>query len=244
MSKLGKKGSKLYILCRRWLKDQNQLLMELLSEEFVSEITFSKYCSFDSGGDIINPKLGQKRPKLVFHVPMVIERWKSIVKENLKWSIHFWNNYLKVFKFWLHMVMSPTQKTGRKGPNWYFMYQYIIFKVLGLIFSSNMNWDSYIISIPKTVSKKIGALICSMKFLSPEFALYLYKFTICPSYMEYCCHIWAGIPSCYFELLDKLQKWILRTVVPALAAALDLLAHRQNVASLSLFYRYYFGRCS
>ena len=32
---------------------------------------------------------------------------------------------------------------------------------------------SYIISIAKTISKKIGALICFMKFLSPEFALYL-----------------------------------------------------------------------
>ena len=30
--------------------------------------------------------------------------------------------------------------------------------------------------------------------------------------MEYCCHIWAGAPSCYLELLDKLQKRICRTV--------------------------------
>ena len=48
---------------------------------------------------------------------------------------------------------------------------------------------------------KIGALICSMKFLSPEVSLYLYKSTIWP-YMEYCCHAWAGAPSCYLELLD------------------------------------------
>ena len=61
--------------------------------------------------------------------------------------------------------------------------------------------------------------------------------------MEYCCHVWAGAPSCYLELLDKLQKRICRTVGPSLAASLELLAHRQNVASLSLFYRYYFGRC-
>ena len=32
-------------------------------------------------------------------------------------------------------------------------------------------------------------------------------------------------------------------VGPSLAASLEPLAHRQNVASLSLFYRYYFGRC-
>ena len=62
--------------------------------------------------------------------------------------------------------------------------------------------------------------------------------------MKYCCHVWAGGPSCYLELLDKLQKRICRIVGPSLAASLEPLAHRRNVASLSLFYRYYFGRCS
>ena len=52
------------------------------------------------------------------------------------------------------------------------------FKMLGLPFSSKLDWGSYIISIAKTASKKIGALIRSMKFLSPEVALYLYKSTI------------------------------------------------------------------
>ena len=51
-------------------------------------------------------------------------------------------------------------------------------------------------------------------------------------------------PSCYLDLLDKLQKRICRIVGPSLAACLEPLAHRRNVASLSLFYRYYFGRCS
>ena len=62
--------------------------------------------------------------------------------------------------------------------------------------------------------------------------------------MEYWCHVWAGAPNCYLELLDKLQKQICRTVGPSLAASLEPLAHCGNVASLSLFYRYYFGRCS
>ena len=62
--------------------------------------------------------------------------------------------------------------------------------------------------------------------------------------MEYCCDIWAGPPSCYLELLDKLQKLICRIVGPSLAVCLEPLARCQNVASLSLFYRYYFGRCS
>ena len=82
-----------------------------------------------------------------------------------------------------------------------------------------------------------------MKFPSPEVALYFYKSTICPC-MEYCCHVWAGAPSCYLKLLDKLQERICRIVGSLLAASLEPLAHCRNVASLSLFYRYYFGRCS
>ena len=62
--------------------------------------------------------------------------------------------------------------------------------------------------------------------------------------MENCCHVWAAALTIYLELLDKLQKQIYRTVSPSLAACLEPLAHRRNVASLSLFYRYYFGRCS
>ena len=39
------------------------------------------------------------------------------------------------------------------------------FKMLGLIFSSKLEWGSYIISFAKTTSKKIGASIRSMKFV-------------------------------------------------------------------------------
>ena len=98
-----------------------------------------------------------------------------------------------------------------------------------------VNWIGTLntISFAKTASKKIGALIRSMKFLSPEVILYLYKSTIWPC-IEYCCHVWAGAPSCYLELLDKLQKQICRTVGLSLAACLEPLAYRRNVASLSL----------
>ena len=104
------------------------------------------------------------------------------------------------------------------------------FKMLVLTVSSKLDWGSFIFSIAKTASKKIGPLIRSMKFLSPEVALYLCKSTIRPC-MEYCCHVWAGAPSCYLELLDKLQKRICRTVGRSLAASLEPLVHRRNVAS-------------
>ena len=79
------------------------------------------------------------------------------------------------------------------------------FKMLGLTFPSKLDWGSYIISITKMASKNIGALICSVKFLSPEVALYLCKSTICPC-MEYYCQVWDGAPSCCLELLHKLPK--------------------------------------
>ena len=75
-----------------------------------------------------------------------------------------------------------------------------------------------------------------MKVLSPEVALYL----IYPTVMKYCCHVWSGAPSSYFELLVKLQKRICRIVGPSFAATLESLAHRRHVASLSLFC----SRCS
>ena len=86
------------------------------------------------------------------------------------------------------------------------------YKMLGLTFTSKLDWGFYIISIAKTASKKNETLIRSMKFLSPEAALYLYKSTTRPC-MEYCCHVWAGAPSCY--------------LVPSHAASLEILACRR-----------------
>ena len=108
------------------------------------------------------------------------------------------------------------------------------FKMFGLSFHCKLHWGgSYTISIAKTASKKIGTLISSIEFLSPEVALYLYKSTMQPC-MEYYCHVWAGAPSCYLGLLDK---GICRTVSPSLAVSLELLAYCWNVASSSLFYQ-------
>ena len=59
--------------------------------------------------------------------------------------------------------------------------------------------------------------------------------------MKYCYHVWADAPSCYLEMLDKLQKRI-KTVGASLVASLEPLTHCQNIANISLFCRYYFGR--
>ena len=51
-----------------------------------------------------------------------------------------------------------------------------------------------------------------MECLSAEVAPGLFKSTIL-SCMEYCCYVWAGTPSCYLDMLDKLNyKRLSRTV--------------------------------
>ena len=95
-------------------------------------------------------------------------------------------------------------------PFWFFVYANIPFKCLLTGLSRKPFWF----------------LKISVKFLSPEVALYLHKSTI-QSCMKNCCHIWTGPPSCYF---------ICRIVGPPLAAPLEPLAHCWNVASLSFFF--------
>ena len=87
------------------------------------------------------------------------------------------------------------------------------FKILRLAFSSKLDWGSYIISIGKTAFRKIGALICSMKFLSSEVGLCFSESTMWRC-TKYCCCVWAGAFNCYLE------KQVCRTVGPSLAASL------------------------
>ena len=62
--------------------------------------------------------------------------------------------------------------------------------------------------------------------------------------MEYCFHVWAGAPNYFLELLDKLEERLCKTAGISLDASLEPFSHQRNKASLSLFYRYYFVRCS
>ena len=69
---------------------------------------------------------------------------------------------------WCYYVKTAGSVLQRKSP----------FKIPELPFSSKPSLGSHIISVTKTVYKKIGALICSIKFLSPKVALYLFKSAI------------------------------------------------------------------
>ena len=95
------------------------------------------------------------------------------------------------------------------------------FEMLGLSFSSKLHWGIYIVCVAKATFKKIGALICSKKYLSLAVAHYFCKSAIQPC-MEYCCHVCGDVPNCYMGMLDKLQKRVYRTPGPSLAAVLEL----------------------
>ena len=110
-------------------------------------------------------------------------------------------------------------------------------KVLGLRFSSKLDRVSYIISMANLPPGELEPRFVLWSFFLAEVVLYLYKSTIWPC-LEYCCHVLVGVPCCYLNMLDKLQKPIGRIVGPLLAVSIESLAHFQNVASLNLFHMY------
>ena len=116
------------------------------------------------------------------------------------------------------------------------------FRLLGLTFSNDFSWNNYIESIAKSTAMKAGSLYRARNFLSPESILYLYKATIRPC-IKYCCHIWAGASADCLSLLDQIQRRITNIVGPDLSSNFQSLSHRRNVASLSLFYKYFHGSC-
>ena len=69
---------------------------------------------------------------------------------------------------------------------------------------------------------------------SIQLRLNLFKSTIRPS-MEYRCNVWAGAPNCYFDMLDKVQYKVCRSVGPSFTASVLPLTHVRNVVSLRIF---------
>ena len=60
------------------------------------------------------------------------------------------------------------------------------FKILGLTFSSKLDWGSYMISITKTSPKKIGALICSSQLVVAVISVDAYPFS---AFSDLTCHL-------------------------------------------------------
>lgn len=116
--------------------------------------------------------------------------------------------------------------------------------LLGLSFSSSLNWSPHVQLLASRACRKIGFLFRSRRYFTPTQLLLLYKAQIRPT-LEYCSHVWGGASSTSLSLLDRVQRKAIRLIAdPDLTSNLQSLAHRRAVASLSLFYRYYHGFCS
>ena len=114
--------------------------------------------------------------------------------------------------------------------------------ILELQIFFSLPWRDIIVQIAKSVSKKLGFLFrCKQYFNSAQ----LFKFYtgFIRSCLEYCSHIWGSSP--YTSLFDRVESKAVRLIGdPSLTSTLDPLSLRRKVASLSLFYHYYFGHCS
>ena len=64
--------------------------------------------------------------------------------------------------------------------------------------------------------------------------------------MEYCCHLWDGSAKYQLEALDSIERRAKRLIDDdtLVEARLQSLAHRREVASLSVFYRLHHGECA
>jgi len=114
--------------------------------------------------------------------------------------------------------------------------------ILGVEIASNLSWRNHIVQIVKSASKKLGVLFRCKNFFTSAQLLKLYIGLVRPR-LEYCSHIWGGSP--YTFLLDRVESKAFRLIDdPTLTSSLDSLSLRRNVASLSLFYRYFHGHCS
>ena len=116
--------------------------------------------------------------------------------------------------------------------------------LLGVNVGGNMSWHDHVVAIAKAASQKLGTLFRTKKLYTPQQLLMLYKAQIRPS-LEYCSHVWSSAPKHTLGLLDSIQKRAVRLIGdPELTNNLESLEHRRRVCDLTLFYRYFHGKCS
>ena len=116
--------------------------------------------------------------------------------------------------------------------------------MLGITISNNLSWESHVRSIAKSASQKLGFLFRARRYFTSSQLLMIYKAQIRPV-LEYCSHIWSAAPKHTLKLLDSVQKRAIRLVGDtSLTNSLTTLEHRRKISDLSLFYRYFHGRCS
>ena len=116
--------------------------------------------------------------------------------------------------------------------------------LLGVAIANNHNWHTHVSNIAKSAACKLGFLFRAKRYFSAENLLTLYKSQIRPC-LEYCSNVWGAAPKTTLAMLDSIQKRATKLIGNEnLTAGLPPLQLRRDVGDLSLFYRYFNGRCS
>ena len=120
----------------------------------------------------------------------------------------------------------------------------ILNRYLGVRITKNVSWTEHIRNILQTVSQKMGLLYKTWLFFSDKQLSTIYKSCI-PSQIEYCSSVWGGDGCVALGILGRIQYKDCDLIKsPLLTNQLPTLQLRREVASLSLFYQYFYGHCS
>ena len=120
-----------------------------------------------------------------------------------------------------------------------FSLSFSIFLFLPFFFplSLCLNWiGALTLSLMVKLAFKKFRVLIPIKFLFFKGCLLSQKFTIQPG-MKYFFYAWCVAPSCYLDMLDKLQKLLFWTFGTSPAASLKPSPHHDNVARLYVFCR-------
>ena len=116
--------------------------------------------------------------------------------------------------------------------------------ILGVKLKKNLSWTDHILNIYKTASQKLGLLYKTRPYFTDSQLLKIYKSHI-RSQVEYCSPVWDGGGFVALGLLDKIQNRAIRLIDNTnITDNIPSLKLRRDIASLSLFYRYYHHQSS
>ena len=154
-----------------------------------------------------------------------------IVEWGDKWLVKFNATKTKLLYFNRHRnpLLAPVEMNGIKLP------EETSFRLLGLTFTS---------PLPRLFQGKWAP------FIGFSVSLLLDPSCICKNLPFD--NVWSTVPisgvvlprSYVLDLLDRVQKRVVRLVGSGLSSDLQALPHRRDVTSLNLFYKYFYGKCS
>ncbi len=116
--------------------------------------------------------------------------------------------------------------------------------ILGLSLHNDLNWKFHISSLTKSASAKLGVLCRLRQHFSPS---QMHAYNIqgpCPPLYRVCVSCMGGFHT-HTALLNRVESKAFRLInSPPLTDSNVPLNLRRNVASLSIFYRYFQANCS